>query len=90
MPRWQRITRLPRHCAQIVIVLYQRTLSLDHGPLAKYYPYQVCKFHPTCSEYGYQAIGRFGLFKGGWLTIKRIFRCNPWSLGGEDPVPDKK
>ena len=83
-----RIAKIPRRCGQLLIVIYQRTLSLDHGPLAKLYPYRVCKFHPTCSDYGYAAVGRFGLLKGGWLTAKRILRCNPWSLGGVDEVPE--
>jgi len=87
---WLRsIIHIPRRFAQTLIVIYQRTVSLDHGPLAKIYPYQVCKYHPTCSEYGYQAIGRFGVFKGGWLTTRRILRCNPWSKGGIDPIPEK-
>lgn len=84
-----RIVRIPSRIGQILIVIYQRTLSLDHGPLAKLYPYQVCRFHPTCSEYGYEALGRFGLIKGSWLTLKRIFCCHPWSPGGNDPVPEK-
>lgn len=78
---------LPRRLGQVLIVIYQRTLSLDHGPMAKWYPYQVCRYHPTCSEYGYEAVGRFGLIKGSWLTLKRILRCTPWHQGGEDPVP---
>lgn len=78
---------LPRRLGQVLIVIYQRTLSLDHGPMAKWYPYQVCRYHPTCSEYGYEAVGRFGLIKGSWLTFKRILRCTPWHQGGEDPVP---
>ena len=89
MPWWQYLTRTPRRAGQILIVIYQRTLSLDHGPLARFYPYRVCKFHPTCSDYGYVAVGRFGLLKGGWMTVKRILRCNPWSLGGVDEVPEK-
>lgn len=46
-----------------------------------------CRYAPTCSQYGYEAISKHGFFKGGLLTAWRILRCNPWSLGGYDPVP---
>lgn len=46
-----------------------------------------CRFTPTCSAYGIQALQRHGALKGSWLTFKRIIRCNPWSAGGDDPVP---
>ncbi|MHB1177010.1 MAG: membrane protein insertion efficiency factor YidD [Daejeonella sp.] len=46
-----------------------------------------CRFTPSCSHYGVEAIQKYGPFKGGWLTIKRIARCNPWGSHGHDPVP---
>ena len=49
-----------------------------------------CRFYPTCSHYGVEAIQRFGALKGGWLTLKRILKCHPFHPGGFDPVPDKK
>ena len=47
----------------------------------------TCKFIPTCSEYGIEAIEKYGALKGGVLTVWRILRCNPFSKGGYDPVP---
>ena len=45
-----------------------------------------CRFTPTCSEYTYEAISRYGAFKGSWMGFKRIMRCNPFCKGGFDPV----
>ena len=47
----------------------------------------ACRFHPTCSQYGYEAIARYGVWKGGWMAAKRIGRCHPFHPGGYDPVP---
>jgi putative membrane protein insertion efficiency factor len=68
---------------QIVFValirVYQYTLSPFLGP--------ACRFHPSCSEYAYQAIMRHGPLRGLLLAIKRILRCHPFHPGGVDPVP---
>lgn len=47
----------------------------------------VCKYYPTCSAYSLEAVQQHGAIKGTWLTMKRLVRCHPWSLGGFDPVP---
>lgn len=60
---------------------YQRFISPLLGP--------HCRFTPTCSQYGVEAISRFGFVKGGWLTLKRVLRCHPLNDGGHDPVPPK-
>jgi putative membrane protein insertion efficiency factor len=62
-----------------LIKLYQRTLSRMMPP--------SCRFYPSCSEYGVQALKKHGIFKGSWLTVRRIARCNPFNPGGYDPVP---
>jgi len=46
-----------------------------------------CRFYPSCSHYAEEAISKHGSFKGLWLSVKRVIRCNPWSAGGHDPVP---
>ncbi len=61
------------------IRFYRRYLS----PLKR----TKCPYTPTCSEYGLQAIEKYGAIKGGFLTLWRILRCNPFSHGGYDPVP---
>jgi hypothetical protein len=70
----------------VLIKTYQKTISPDYGLLSNYYPNGYCKFHPTCSQYTYLAIEKYGFFKGWTLGIKRILRCNSWSKGGLDPV----
>ncbi|NOZ37874.1 MAG: membrane protein insertion efficiency factor YidD [Gammaproteobacteria bacterium] len=49
-----------------------------------------CRFYPSCSEYAEIAVSRFGVFRGTWLTLKRLSHCHPWHAGGLDPVPEKK
>lgn len=71
------------------IRLYQKTLSRDHGPLKKHHPYGYCRFNPTCSQYTYEAVEKFGTLRGLMLGFWHILRCNPWGKGGNEPVPDK-
>jgi putative membrane protein insertion efficiency factor len=64
----------------LLLRIYQSILS----PLIP----AACRFEPTCSEYGVQAITRHGAWKGSWLTAKRLLRCHPWGPAGDDPVPE--
>ncbi|HSH05861.1 MAG TPA: membrane protein insertion efficiency factor YidD [Anaerolineae bacterium] len=68
-----------RQIALAIIRFYQRYISPLFPP--------SCRFTPTCSQYGYEAIEKYGFFKGGWLAVKRIGRCHPFQAGGHDPVP---
>ena len=68
------------------IRLYQKTLSFDYGIFKFLFPNGFCRFHPTCSEYGYQAIEKYGVIKGGLKALWRVLRCNPFSRGGYDPL----
>ena len=68
-----------------LIRVYQKTLSFDHGIIGRILPVRFCRFYPTCSEYSYQAIARYGVFRGSWMSAKRIIRCHPWHDGGYDP-----
>lgn len=75
-----------RYVLLIPIKIYQLTLSPDHGLLSFFIPHGVCKFRPTCSEYSFGAIKKYGILKGGLMSTKRILKCHPWSQGGYDPV----
>jgi len=68
------------------ITVYQKTLSPDHGILSYRHPHGYCRFRPTCSEYGKNAIEKHGVVRGVALGMWRVMRCNPWNKGGWDPV----
>lgn len=78
LPR--KLTNLPRIPLLALIRLYQMTLSRALPP-------DTCRFYPTCSHYGYQAIYKYGALKGSVMAAWRVIRCNPFNPGGYDPVP---
>jgi hypothetical protein len=63
----------------LLIKIYQLLISPLFPP--------SCRFTPTCSEYTLEALKKYGILKGGWLSFRRIIRCHPWGSSGYDPVP---
>jgi uncharacterized protein len=72
------ISKIPVYLATFLIKVYRYAIS----PILP----SSCRFYPSCSEYAIEALGKYGLLKGSWLTLKRIARCHPLSAGGHDPV----
>ncbi len=72
------ISKMPAYLATFLIKVYRYAIS----PILP----SSCRFYPSCSEYAIEALGKYGLLKGSWLTLKRIARCHPLSAGGHDPV----
>jgi len=70
----------PRLAVLALIRFYQMTFS-------RLVPVNTCRFYPTCSHYGYQAVAKYGLLKGGAMAAWRVLRCQPFNPGGYDPVP---
>ena len=73
------LPNLPRLAILAVIRLYQNTIS-------RALPGNTCRFYPSCSHYGYQAVYKYGVIKGVFMGTWRVLRCNPFSKGGHDPV----
>lgn len=65
-----------------IIKIYQKVISPLTPP--------SCRFYPTCSHYGIEAIDKHGALKGSWLAVRRISKCHPFHEGGFDPVPEKE
>jgi putative membrane protein insertion efficiency factor len=76
---FQRIGNVPRRMLMGAIRVYQSTV----GPALP----QACRYKPTCSHYAYTALQRYGVFKGTWLALRRLARCQPFGGSGYDPVP---
>ena len=76
----------PRYLAVKILKIYQKTLSFDHGVFKFLYPNGFCRSHPPCSDYAIQAIGKYGLLRGGLKAVWRVLRCNPFNPGGFDPL----
>ena len=70
-----------------LIRFYQKYLSFDNAFFKRLFlADKACRFYPTCSEYSYQAVEKYGIISGGCKALKRILKCNPWNKGGVDPL----
>jgi len=74
------ILNFPQFLFLALIRFYQKIISPG-------LPGNTCRFYPTCSHFGYQAVYKYGAIKGFFIAIYRVFRCNPFNPGGYDPVP---
>ncbi|MFA5163697.1 MAG: membrane protein insertion efficiency factor YidD [Patescibacteria group bacterium] len=83
---WKLFKYGPRLFVVRLINIYQKSLSFDHGPMKHLYPNGFCRFYPSCSEYGKAAILKYGVVLGGFKSLWRVMRCNPWNKGGYDPL----
>lgn len=81
------IISIPKYILLGLIKIYQKTLSFDHGLAGKMFPgVKVCIYEPSCSQYGYEAVEKYGVIKGGFKATRRVLSCNPMSKGGYDPL----
>ena len=81
-----KIFLLPKRAAVAIIIVYQKTLSPDHGLFKARFPYGYCRHYPSCSEYTKQAIEKKGLLKGVILGFIRILKCNPFVESKVDTI----
>ena len=83
-PRLRDLPRTPLYWPRLILLalirFYQKTI-------ARAMPADTCRFYPSCSHYGYQAIYKYGALKGSVMATVRVLRCNPFNPGGYDPVP---
>jgi len=83
-PRLRDLPRTPLYWPRLILLalirFYQKTIS-------RAMPADTCRFYPSCSHYGYQAIYKYGALKGSVMATVRVLRCNPFNPGGYDPVP---
>lgn len=71
----------------LLISFYQKTISPDHGFVRHMFPFGVCRYTPTCSDYAKESLRQYGVWRGLLLALKRLGRCHPFAGSGYDPVP---
>lgn len=83
-PRLRDLPRTPENWLKLVLLSLIRAYQMT---VSRGLPEGTCRFYPSCSHYGYQAIYKHGAVKGTGMAVWRVLRCNPWNAGGYDPVP---
>jgi putative membrane protein insertion efficiency factor len=79
---WRLAVRAPRYVPVYLLKGYRLVISPLYGP--------TCRFYPSCSAYSLEAFETHGVFRGAYLTVRRLLRCHPWNPGGVDPVPPSR
>ncbi|KAB1645209.1 membrane protein insertion efficiency factor YidD [Gulosibacter chungangensis] len=73
---------IPRNIGVALLLVYRKVISPIYG--------DVCRYYPTCSAYGLEAVQVYGLLRGSWMALRRILRCHPWAKPDFDEVPEQK
>jgi len=81
-----KLKKIPTHVSRILQWLFIAMIRFYQGAISPYLP-PSCRYTPSCSHYGIDALKKHGPFYGGWLTLKRFLSCNPWGGSGYKPVP---
>jgi len=84
---FKQLINLPKNIIVMLINVYQFLLSPDHSWLRARFPYGYCRHYPSCSQYSKEAVIKFGLIKGLYLSLKRLSKCHPWAEPSVDLVP---
>ena len=83
-----RLRDVPLRPWNLLKILFLGLIRLYQATLSRGLPANTCRFYPSCSHYGYQAIYKHGAIKGSFMAAWRVLRCNPFNPGGYDPVPE--
>jgi putative membrane protein insertion efficiency factor len=81
-----RLRDLPRNVINLPRIALLGLIRIYQASIARTLPRDTCRFYPSCSHYGYQAVYKYGVIKGGAMAAWRVLRCNPFNHGGYDPV----
>jgi putative membrane protein insertion efficiency factor len=86
-PNEPRLRDMPRTLGNVARIIVLSLFRFYQMTFSRMMPANTCRFYPSCSHYGYQAVYKYGAIKGSLMAVWRVFRCNPFNPGGYDPVP---